>query len=192
MERIIEYTADGSATLFVPELDEHYHSVKGALTESSHIFIDMGLKTSAAPSPRILEIGFGTGLNALLTLIEAEKSGRQVHYTGIELYPLPWETVEKLGYTNEERRATGDEQAAQWMKALHTSPWGEDVRITPHFTLRKIQGDFTSMECPSPIADHSPSIADHSPLFSLIYFDAFAPRSSRRCGRKNYSTACTL
>ena len=108
MERIIEYTADGSATLFVPELDEHYHSVKGALTESSHIFIDMGLKTSAAPSPRILEIGFGTGLNALLTLIEAEKSGRQVHYTGIELYPLPWETVEKLGYTNEERRTTGD------------------------------------------------------------------------------------
>ena len=86
MERIIEYTADGSATLFVPELDEHYHSVKGALTESSHIFIDMGLKTSAAPSPRILEIGFGTGLNALLTLIEAEKSGRQVHYTGCLLY----------------------------------------------------------------------------------------------------------
>ena len=113
MERIIEYTADGSATLFVPELDEHYHSVKGALTESSHIFIDMGLKTSAAPSPRILEIGFGTGLNALLTLIEAEKSGRQVHYTGIELYPLPWETVEKLGYTNEERagEAAGDVDA---------------------------------------------------------------------------------
>ena len=132
------------------------------------MIIDMGLKTSAAPSPRILEIGFGTGLNALLTLIEAEKSGRQVHYTGIELYPLPWETVEKLGYTNGERRATGDEQAAQWMKALHTSPWGEDVRITPHFTLRKIQGDFTSMEHPSPIADHSP-------LISLIYFDAFAP-----------------
>ena len=108
MERIIEYTADGSATLFVPELDEHYHSVKGALTESSHIFIDMGLKTSAAPSPRILEIGFGTGLNALLTLIEAEKSGRQVHYTGIELYPLPWETVERLGYTNGERRRRTD------------------------------------------------------------------------------------
>ena len=68
MERIIEYTADGSATLFVPELNEHYHSVKGALTESSHIFIDMGLKASASPAPHILEIGFGTGLNALLTL----------------------------------------------------------------------------------------------------------------------------
>ena len=60
----IERTADGSQTLFVPELNEHYHSVKGALTESRHIFIDMGLKHSAASSPKILEIGFGTGLNA--------------------------------------------------------------------------------------------------------------------------------
>lgn len=168
MERIIEYTADGSATLFVPELDEHYHSVKGALTESSHIFINMGLKTSASPSPGILEIGFGTGLNALLTLIEAEKSGRKVHYTGIELYPLPWETVEKLGYNNEQLSTINNEQAKLWMKALHTSPWEEDVQITPHFTLRKIHGDFTSMECLS-------LITDHSPQFSLIYFDAFAP-----------------
>ncbi|WP_057058630.1 hypothetical protein, partial [Bacteroides fragilis] len=171
MERIIEYTADGSATLFVPELNEHYHSVKGALTESSHIFIDMGLKASASPAPHILEIGFGTGLNALLTLIEAERSGRQIHYTGIELYPLPWETVEKLRYNDrpggdgEQRLTTGDEQTAQWMKALHTSPWGEDVRITPHFTLRKIQGDFTIM-------DRSSLITDRTSLFSLLYFDA--------------------
>ena len=174
MERIIEYTADGSTTLFVPELNEHYHSVKGAPTESSHIFIDMGLKASASPAPHILEIGFGTGLNALLTLIEAERSGRQIHYTGIELYPLPWETVEKLRYNDrpggdgEQRLTTGDEQTAQWMKALHTSPWGEDVRITPHFTLRKIQGDFTIM-------DRSSLITDRTSLFSLLYFDAFAP-----------------
>ena len=151
MERIIEYTADGSATLFVPELNEHYHSVKGALTESSHIFIDMGLKASASPAPHILEIGFGTGLNALLTLIEAERSGRQIHYTGIELYPLPWETVEKLRYNDrpggdgEQRLTTGDEQ-----------------------TLRKIQGDFTIM-------DRSSLITDRTSLFSLLYFDAFAP-----------------
>mgnify|MGYP002429503896 CR=1 FL=1 len=62
MKRIIERTEDGSATLFVPELDEHYHSVKGARTESQHIFINMGLKASAAPQPHVLEIGFGTGL----------------------------------------------------------------------------------------------------------------------------------
>ena len=62
MERIIEKTDDGSATLFVPELNEHYHSTKGARTESQHIFIDMGLKASSATTPHILEIGFGTGL----------------------------------------------------------------------------------------------------------------------------------
>ncbi len=62
MKRVIEKTDDGSATLFVPELNEHYHSTKGARTESQHIFINMGLKASAAPSPHILEIGFGTGL----------------------------------------------------------------------------------------------------------------------------------
>ena len=86
MERIIEYTADGSATLFVPELNEHYHSVKGALTESSHIFIDMGLKASASPAPHILEIGFGTGLNALLTLIELLSSSvfQRYHYSQTE------------------------------------------------------------------------------------------------------------
>lgn len=90
MQRIIEKTEDGSATLFVPELNEHYHSVKGARTESQHIFIDMGLKASATARPHILEIGFGTGLNALLTLETAEKEKRPVHYTGIELYPLAW------------------------------------------------------------------------------------------------------
>ena len=68
MKRIIELTADGSATLFVPELNEHYHSVKGARTESQHIFIDMGLNASEAVEPHILEIGFGTGFNALLHL----------------------------------------------------------------------------------------------------------------------------
>ena len=98
MKRIIEKTDDGSTTLFVPELNEHYHSTKGARTESQHIFINMGLKASTATTPHILEIGFGTGLNAWLTLEEAEKSGRNVYYTGLELYPLEWQLVEQLGY----------------------------------------------------------------------------------------------
>ena len=74
----IEKTADGSYTLFVPELDEHYHSVKGALTESEHIFINMGFKHSQATSPHILEIGFGTGLNAFLTSLEAKNEKRNI------------------------------------------------------------------------------------------------------------------
>ena len=100
MERIIERTEDGSATLFVPELNEHYHSVKGARTESQHIFIDMGLKASAAIRPRI------------------------------ELYPLSWEEVDVLNYSNH-----------PLFKELHTAPWDTDVNITPYFTLHKIQGD---------------------------------------------------
>ena len=109
MKRIIEKTDDGSTTLFVPELNEHYHSTKGARTESQHIFINMGLKASTATTPHILEIGFGTGLNAWLTLEEAEKSGRNVYYTGLELYPLEWQLVEQLGYISaNEQLMTGD------------------------------------------------------------------------------------
>lgn len=151
MKRIIERTEDGSATLFVPELDEHYHSVKGARTESQHIFINMGLKASAAPQPHVLEIGFGTGLNALLTLEAAEQDARPVHYTGIELYPLAWEEVDALGYSNN-----------PLFKQLHTAPWEEDVKISPHFTLRKIKMDAISDKWLSLNPD-------------LVYFDAFAP-----------------
>lgn len=163
MDRIIEHTADGSATLYVPALNEHYHSVKGAFTESRHIFIEMGLQASKAMSPRILEVGFGTGLNALLTLIEAESTGRNVHYTGLELYPLDWETIEQLGY-NFAPSGIDPQQAAQWLKAIHTAPWEEDVPVTPHFTLRKVQADFT--------ANHPSLTTDR---YSLVYFDAFAP-----------------
>ena len=84
----IEKTADGSNTLFVKELDEHYHSVKGALTESEHIFIRTGLRHCSLPEVRILEVGFGTGLNAFLTLMDAQQTGRHVRYTAVERYPL--------------------------------------------------------------------------------------------------------
>lgn len=151
MKRIIEHTEDGSATLFVPELNEHYHSVKGARTESQHIFIDMGLKASAAPQPRVLEIGFGTGLNALLTLEAAGQEKRPVHYTGIELYPLAWEEVNALGYSDNPS-----------FERLHTASWEEDVEISPYFTLRKIKGDANTVINSS----FSPSV---------VYFDAFAP-----------------
>lgn len=157
MKRIIERTDDGSATLFVPELNEHYHSTKGARTESQHIFIDMGLKASSAASPRILEVGFGTGLNAWLTLKEAERSGRDIHYTGLELYPLEWQTVEPLGYVSDDEQ----QPAADLFRQLHTSPWEEEVQLTPHFTLRKVKTDVNRW------------ITEKR--FDIVYFDAFAP-----------------
>ena len=186
MKRIIEKTDDGSATLFVPELNEHYHSTKGARTESQHIFIEMGLKASASTAPRILEVGFGTGLNAWLTLKEAEQSGRHIHYTGLELYPLEWQTIEQLEYiSNDEQLTTSDRQqpAIELFKQLHTSPWGKDVQLTPHFTLQKVETDVNKLRVENgelrvdnanDSVVNSPFSTLHSP-FNLVYFDAFAP-----------------
>ena len=160
--RLIEKTDDGSATLFVPQLDEHYHSTKGARTESQHIFVDTGLKACTAVSPQILEVGFGTGLNAWLTLEEAERSRREVCYTGVELYPLAWEAVEQLRYVDE-----------RWelFKRMHTSPWEKEVELTPYFTLRKMQGDINRLLK----ADSLLAEGDNTWKADLIYFDAFAP-----------------
>lgn len=154
MEKRIEYTDDGSATLFVPELNEHYHSVKGARTESRHIFIDMGLKHSLNPDPHVLEIGFGTGLNAYLTLLTAYELSRRVHYTGIELYPLNWEIIKELSYSND-----------LFFQQLHTTPWEEEVKITPFFTLLKKNVDFAQINLISCPENH----------YDVVYFDAFAP-----------------
>ncbi|WP_300813886.1 tRNA (5-methylaminomethyl-2-thiouridine)(34)-methyltransferase MnmD [uncultured Bacteroides sp.] len=174
MQRLIEQTDDGSATLFVPELDEHYHSVKGARTESQHVFIDMGLRASADPCPRVLEIGFGTGLNALLTLEEAEKEHRKVHYTTVERYPLSLTEAEALPYNGH-----------PLFKTLHTAPWDEDVVLTPWFTLHKMLADAnealeaeeqrTKNEEPPLPAGHSSFLPPHPSPYSVVYFDAFAP-----------------
>lgn len=154
MKRIVAHTSDGSATLFVPELDEHYHSVKGARTESQHIFVEMGMRQSAATDLHILEIGFGTGLNTFLTLLESNNTSRKVHYTGLELYPLAWNTVAELHYSDN-----------ALFEQLHTAPWEEEVHITPIFTLLKQKTDFTKKE----LSTH------HTSLYDVIYFDAFAP-----------------
>lgn len=152
----LEQTADGSYTLYVPELDEHYHSVKGALTESQHIFIEMGLKHSPAPEPRILEIGLGTGLNAFLTLLAAEEMHRKVHYTGIERYPLAEETLRQLDYPG----IIGKKHEEDYY-AIHQAPWEKETNLSPWFTLHKIEGDFTR---------HT-----FQKGYDIIYFDAFAP-----------------
>ena len=152
----LEQTADGSYTLYVPELDEHYHSVKGALTESQHIFIDMGLKHSTVPSPRILEIGLGTGLNCFLTLLTAEETERHIHYTGIERYPLDMETISKLDYPSLIHKGHETDYFA-----IHQTPWEKDVELSPWFTLHKLKGDFTCYT--------------FDKGYDIIYFDAFAP-----------------
>lgn len=152
----IEQTADGSQTLFVPELNEHYHSVKGALTESEHIFIQMGLKHSSVEAPHVLEIGFGTGLNAFLTLLTADTDQRNIHYTTLEHYPVTPALIEQLTYPELICPERKDD-----FQALHQAAWNTDVQLTPYFTLHKVETDFTSYTFPA--------------TYDVIYFDAFAP-----------------
>ena len=93
---IIETTADGSHTLFLPEMDEHYHSVNGAVQESNHVYIEAGFNQCKKKEIHVLELGFGTGLNALLTALQAEQRGVRVFYTGLEKFPLPQTITEQL------------------------------------------------------------------------------------------------
>lgn len=153
---IPEQTTDGSITLYLPELDEHYHSTKGAMTEALHVYIDLAFRhflsqqNQAHTMPiRVFEVGFGTGLNALLTLKNAKEENVNVHYSSVELYPLQTELLDALNY--------GDPQSLQ---LLHQAPWNAPHAITPNFELHKLQADLLTMNIPC---------AD------VVYFDAFAP-----------------
>ena len=99
MEKELQITADGSHTLYIPAMDEHYHSVNGALQESRHIFIEAGLHAQEKDFIRIVEVGFGTGLNAFLTFKDVELSqAHHIDYHTVELYPLPLDTIRALNY----------------------------------------------------------------------------------------------
>jgi len=149
-------TADGSHTLYVPGMDEHYHSRFGAMTESKHIFINAGL-ASLGPGPiSILEVGFGTGLNALLTAIHAEKHGISVNYTSLEKYPIDPSLVSRLNYGS-----LVGEGGQELFSAIHDAQWNKPAGITEWFTLEKRISDLTT--------------EDPTGVYDLIYFDAFGP-----------------
>jgi len=155
-KRELQITADGSHTLFVPSMDEHYHSVNGAIQESKHVFIEAGFRRINTECIRILEIGFGTGLNAFLTLQETEMSKKSVSYYSVERYPLDAEIVAHLNY--------GDliwPEKKELFHTLHSVAWNQPVSITDQFILHKIKGDSNTCELPSDL--------------DLVYFDAFAP-----------------
>ncbi|GAB2854129.1 tRNA (5-methylaminomethyl-2-thiouridine)(34)-methyltransferase MnmD [Hymenobacter ruber] len=160
----VRRTADGSATLFVPALNEHYHSQHGARQESAHVFIRHGLlpllpATAETGQPlRILEIGLGTGLNALLTLDAAQAAGAAIEYDGLETFPLPPAVVAALQPEWDERGTPLKELFAE----LHAAPWNVPVEVLPGFRLHKLHQSLQAAALP----------ASH---YHLIYFDAFAP-----------------
>lgn len=156
---VIEITADGSHTLFIPELDEHYHSVNGAIQESNHVFIETGLKHCKKRVIHIFEIGFGTGLNAYLTLLNNRDSETKIYYTAIEAYPLSNTLIESLNYSHNQTQSDKN-----LYHKLHTAAWGTAVEIVENFILTKIEADFTHFEFSKITHD-----------IDIIYFDAFAP-----------------
>lgn len=130
-------TEDGSNTLYIPDLNEPYHSIHGAIQESIHVFIKAGIVHYGQKNIRILEAGFGTGLNAFLTLMEARENQRNVVFHTFEKYPLTPDEVEQLNYPDH----FAPENASLFAR-LHNAPWNEDVVVTPYFTLHKHKADF--------------------------------------------------
>jgi tRNA U34 5-methylaminomethyl-2-thiouridine-forming methyltransferase MnmC len=159
LKKEIIQTIDGSYTLFVPELDETYHSKHGAIQESLHVFIKEGLQFFSKQNElSILEIGFGTGLNALTTLLEISNSKQRIKYTSLEAYPLTFGEVEKLRYTDLALLKPFSTE----FELMHTCEWNNFIEITPEFQLKKLNIKLQEVSFRN--------------QFDLIYFDAFAPQ----------------
>ncbi|MBL4734213.1 MAG: tRNA (5-methylaminomethyl-2-thiouridine)(34)-methyltransferase MnmD [Flavobacteriales bacterium] len=151
----LKITDDGSHTFYNKDLGEHYHSTHGAIQESQHVFIDAGLKETAG-NISILEVGFGTGLNALLSFIESGNSRRTLLYTTLELYPLAIDEVIGLNYPD----ILGHSQE---FIHLHNAAWSEWQKIGSQFSIKKVRCDFRTV------------IADD--LYDVVFFDAFSPQA---------------
>ncbi len=161
MKREIITTKDGSKTIHLSDWQENYHSHHGAVQEALHVFIKSGLDKKAREnsSVSILEVGFGTGLNAILTYAHALKGDLHIRYEGVEAYPVELDEINKLAYAKLKEVARYSEVYHE----MHSSEWEQRVSITPEFELlkRKVM-----------LAEYTPEAG----VFDLVYFDAFGPR----------------
>lgn len=166
MKREIIITADGSHSISVPEMDATYHSIHGAIQESLHVFIEAGLKnlTLTETKPKVFEAGFGTGLNALLTLIEAERLQREIYYETIEQFPLDGNEFRSLNYCKQ----LGREDLQPVFEQLHRCDWEKQINLTRDFTFKKSKINLLSL----PVRQTGIETPE---TFDLIYYDAFAP-----------------
>lgn len=161
MEREIIVTKDGSHSISIPAMNATYHSIYGAIQESKHVFIKAGLHASVRfHRPvilNILEVGFGTGLNALLTLIESINKEFPVHYSALELYPLKKHEYNSLNYCEILNRS----ELKPLFNQLHECDWEREIILSPHFTLLKTNQSLLNFTTDK--------------RYDLVYFDAFAP-----------------
>lgn len=165
MKREVITTGDGSRTIYIPEWNEQYHSKHGAVQEARHVFLETGLQHFIEQSNfdkektlRILEMGFGTGLNALLTYFKAKKSDLSISYTGVEAFPISPEEVAAMEYANQ--LAHKDSQTIY--DTLHNAAWDTSVTISHDFEFVKREQKFEDIKDVG--------------VFDLVYFDAFGPR----------------
>jgi tRNA U34 5-methylaminomethyl-2-thiouridine-forming methyltransferase MnmC len=159
MLREVQITSDGSATIAIPEQHVTYHSIHGAIQESKHVFIEAGLKPmlNKFEAIHLFEMGFGTGLNALLTLQHALRLNQKIVYTTVELFPLLMNEVLQLNYA-EQLHAR---DLKKYFLQMHECEWEKDIELHPLFVLHKSNISLTDLIL--------------SKQFHLIYFDAFAP-----------------
>ncbi len=155
MKLEVKITDDKSHTLFVPELKEHYHSTYGAIQESQHIYINAGMHCSHKNPLTIFEMGFGTGLNAYLTYLKANKNKIQTFYYSIEKFPLDLNIVSKLNYPH----LIGNK--FEVYNKMHECKWNELINLSPYFQLLKIKADIKKF------------IINFR--YDVVYFDAFGP-----------------
>ena len=158
MKREIITTADGSKTIQIVDWDEQYHSKHGAIQEAYHVFIEKGLSQFSGRKLSILEIGFGTGLNAFITFLEAKKRNLEVAYYGVEKYPISTEELQQLNYVSELNAADYEDTFSK----MHYAPWEKEIVISENFFLIKQQKDFSEIK--------------DVERYNLVYFDAFGAR----------------
>ena len=161
MKRHIITTGDGSKTIQIEAWNEQYHSIHGAIQEAKHVFIVQGLHHLASriaiQDITILEIGFGTGLNAYLTALEAKENDYAINYVGVEAFPVDLDEISQLNYTEMVPDATHTV-----FNAIHEVSWEEKHQILPFFSLTKQKKFFSEIQ--------------DEQQYNIIYFDAFGPR----------------
>ncbi len=155
MKREIIITSDGSNTIYIPEWNESYHSKNGAIQEAYHVFINAGFSLINKQTINILEIGFGTGLNAFITYLEAKKLNKNINYVGVEAYPVSQDEIQSLNYV-EELNAKSEESI---FNLMHILDWDLENEISSNFKLTKRKQLFQEI--------------NDVERFDLIYFDAF-------------------
>lgn len=168
----IQKTKDGSHTLVSKEFGELYHSHNGSIQEALHIFIEYGLQANSNKNIQVFEMGFGSGLNAILSYYYAKKHAIKIDYTTIEAYPIETQTAKQLNYNSFINETDFEEN----FEKLHTAKWNENIKFSENFTFKKIQNKIEFL------------VIDEIAKVDIVFYDAFAPTAQANLWKKEVLT----